>query len=405
MYSSGTTLKTFLIWRLTCLVLCVALLLGLAIHLVYWWGLDDSSEYYLFKDAEWAVHWYQSRGELPESNEFRQYFMSLNELPDIYRNKLKEPLLDYHYEVIETQSAAVYLLAYPMIDGESQRLYVAHHFPQDDDPVAGMTLFELAVIVSLAVFGLALLVAALINSKIIEAVGELLVWANGDKRDKPQLRFAELQQVAGQLYESIAASNEQIQQEAEFVRSLAHELRTPLAIVSAALDILETKTLENDIASKVDKIRQATNAMSATSDTLLRVWMEDDQLEPRRPVKVRDLVAQILAEQQEAMQNEQAVELSIAENVQPLLPQQSFRIVAANLLQNALRHGSSGIVLIRAEQDFFEISNAVNSDSNQDQSTTGYGVGQFIVAKIAAQYGWHFETVVGESRYQARIYW
>jgi signal transduction histidine kinase len=68
-----------------------------------------------------------------------------------------------------------------------------------------------------------------------------------------------------------------------FVRCLSHELRTLMAVTSAALDILDKKELNPDTQSKIKKIRDANSKMISISDTLLNIWQEQGKDNNHQP--------------------------------------------------------------------------------------------------------------------------
>ena len=61
-----------------------SVLTSYAISALYSEGLDDSSHFYLWKDAQFASQYYQQHQQLPKNDDFRAYYQNIQQLPNAY---------------------------------------------------------------------------------------------------------------------------------------------------------------------------------------------------------------------------------------------------------------------------------------------------------------------------------
>jgi signal transduction histidine kinase len=139
-----------------------------------------------------------------------------------------------------------------------------------------------------------------------------------------------------------------------FIALAAHELRTPVTSVHGVvrtLDRLGDQLSEADKAELEDALRSQTERMRGLVDQLLdlsRLEADTVPIQPTRiPVRaeVEDLVAA------SASGREDEVEIEIPDDLEALIDKTVFERVVSNLLTNALRHGSSPVVVTAAHSD------------------------------------------------------
>ena len=139
-----------------------------------------------------------------------------------------------------------------------------------------------------------------------------------------------------------------------FIALAAHELRTPVTSVHGVvrtLDRLGDQLSDADKEELEDALRSQTERMRGLVDQLLdlsRLEADTVPIQPTRiPVRaeVEDLVAA------SASGREDEVEIEIPDELEALIDKTVFERVVSNLLTNALRHGSSPVVVTAAQSD------------------------------------------------------
>ena len=139
-----------------------------------------------------------------------------------------------------------------------------------------------------------------------------------------------------------------------FIALAAHELRTPVTSVHGVvrtLDQLGDQLSASDRDELENALRSQTERMRSLVDQLLDLSRLEADTVPIQPVlipvrtEVEDLVAA------SASGREDEVEIEIPEDLETTIDRTVFERVVSNLLTNALRHGSSPVLVTAAQSD------------------------------------------------------
>lgn len=408
------TLQQYLRKHLVFLGLSIIVVYSYAMYILYSWGLDDSSEFYLYQDARMAVTLLQQGQPLPSNTLNRKFFLGHHQLSQQYQGIIPissdTPVITH----FESEHWFDYILSYPIpkpdILGmpdtvQDTMLFVIHTFDTTEDAnVPGLSILESTIIVSTIALLLILLSATHIYRTIIYPINRLYQWAATLENNKSpsqmniipvhSLRFSELKIVGLRLQESINRIISLAEREKSFVRCLSHELRTPMAIVSAALDILDNKNIEKGIRSKIVRIRQANNSMVSISDTLLQIWREQQKQGlsvSTEKINTRALVNTIINDNLHVQAEPNlSIDNSIPETHTVNLEKQSLSIVITNLIKNALQYAHQGKITIIVNTNSLTVSNVYSGATKHtnQESDFGFGLGLYIAETVATQQGW-----------------
>ena len=157
--------------------------------------------------------------------------------------------------------------------------------------------------------------------------------------------------------------------EREFVANAAHELRTPIAVIASAVDVLEqgAKADPEDRDRFLTMIRHQT----ARLGRLVRVLLVLARAQTRQqalhlePVELRPLLAEIAAELDPP--NGVSVEITCPDGTAVLAEPDLVAQVLANLAWNAVKHTERGRILLAAQP-------AVNGSVVIEVTDTGAGI-------------------------------
>jgi signal transduction histidine kinase len=139
-----------------------------------------------------------------------------------------------------------------------------------------------------------------------------------------------------------------------FIALAAHELRTPVTSVHGVvrtLDRLGDQLSASDREELEDALRSQTERMRSLVDQLLDLSRLEADTVPIQPVcipvraEIEDLVAA------SASGRDEEVEIEIPDDFEAIVDRTVFERVVSNLLTNALRHGSSPVVVTAAQSD------------------------------------------------------
>lgn len=252
----------------------------------------------------------------------------------------------------------------------------------------------LAGVLALVMGGL----AALAARRAMAPLGRLArdIEAAGDS--VPRLRAAdypagEIGMLAGALESGLARVAGFVARERAFTRDASHELRTPIAVIQGAAEVL---ALDHPAHPALARITSAATEMTHTLDLLLALAREGD-VPASAPVKVRPLVEKALAD---------AALRWPAAGMQPLIDMPAdlaapvhagtLQLVLNNLIGNAFQHAGGGRLWISGDADGLTISDegpgiadlaAAMQAFVQHGPGGGSGLGLAIVARLCASAG------------------
>lgn len=192
-----------------------------------------------------------------------------------------------------------------------------------------------------------------------------------------------------------------------FVGDASHEMRNPLAAIRSTAESALGAPSDVDQRAALGTILGASERLTAlTDDLLVLARSEQGLLEPRRQrLDLSVLVAEVAEEARAASARPEAIVLSLAHDLEIEADDEDIRRIAANLIDNALRHGTSresvrvstsvvdgqavlevadrgpGIAAVDVER-IFEPFYRVRADAT---ASSGSGLGLAIAADLAAR--------------------
>jgi len=222
----------------------------------------------------------------------------------------------------------------------------------------------------------------------------------------------------GLLAETIEKTLERISafvaRERYFTASASHELRTPITVITGALELLEQSNLSAADEKMIDRVRRATLDMKTTIEMFLCLARETDDGLYGEQFLVEPLVSQAM-DQQRHLLSGKFIDVEIDHLAKPSIVghPQAFSIAVNNLVRNAFEHtlAGQGPIRIFIKEHELLITNQVNHDADGRAAQTevsslhGYGLGLGIVQRLCERNGWSFSFHADESHVAARILW
>lgn len=213
---------------------------------------------------------------------------------------------------------------------------------------------------------------------------------------------------AGIVYSTIQSRNRLSQQQSNFILSITHELKSPIAAVKLNLQTLNKRQLDEITQKKLIErsVTEADRLDDLCNNLLLASKMEDRHFEPgSEPLNLSALVreAAALMETRKKIQFDISIEKDCRVNGDALL----WQLVVSNLLENAVKYGASeqNIAVILTQQEdqvhlqikdfgqgipdeekpkifkkFYRVGN------ENARKTKGTGLGLYLIAKIVNQF-------------------
>ena len=266
---------------------------------------------------------------------------------------------------------------------------------------------------------LALLLGRIANAAIVAPVTQFqsqLEALNFEQRDPgSDSRFleeyggSEIAPIAQAFDRLLTRVHAMVERERSFTGSASHELRSSLAVMQGALDVLEAQPDAPNHPALM-RIRRAADEMAGFVEAALFLAREEaasgDGAVPCDMVLVVTEVARQYAEQ--AAQVGITLQCETESYVELEVPPAIATIAVANMIRNALQHSNATELLIQLDQDCLLVSD--NGDGIDPElidkvmkpfvtgSKTGTGLGLALIQRICTRFGWRLSIESGAGR-------
>lgn len=238
----------------------------------------------------------------------------------------------------------------------------------------------------------------------------------GDLKRVDSSRFGsdEVGVLAGAIEKTLERISAFVARERYFTGSASHELRTPITVITGALELLEQGDLSADDRKAVHRIRRATLEMKSTIEMFLCIARETDDGLYGEQFPVAPLVSQAIDQQRYLLQGK-SVDVDVGNLAAPVVRghPQAFLIAVNNLVRNAFEQtpGGEGPVTVLVKEHELLVANRLGSDDagrftpDAPPPSNGYGLGLGIVQRLCERNGWTFSLHADEARVTARLSW
>ncbi len=207
---------------------------------------------------------------------------------------------------------------------------------------------------------------------------------------------AELHPIASTMNALFQRLHAAFDAERSFASNAAHELRTPLAGAIAQVQRLRQQTTEPETARRAQEVEVTLKRLTRLSERLMQLARaEGAQFTAAPPHDLRIVLRLVVDDLTQADRERIDLTLPLTQVLSEVEPD-AIAIVARNLIENALRHGSDGPVQVTVTDDgWLHVKNdcaAVPAETlsglsarfvRGDHSGQGSGLGLAIVQKIA----------------------
>jgi len=329
-----------------------------------------------------------------------------------------------HYSAeVETPAGDTWLVS--AAPTETGQLVLAKNITHFEDRE---TLFErVLLVVALAILGLSWLAAAWSSRRLIRPLQQLshTIAQTSPGSTMPriaehQMRDAELHAIATTFNRFLDELEAYVQRERALLRMAGHELRTPIAVMSGALDVLQSRgQLGEQDRATLARARRACGEMRDNTNTLLALARREAgqtsrcATQPGACVDLRDLIQSLAADLDAIHPQRLVLDLRA-----PLCVQSDpamARMLLHNLMHNALAH-TRQTVYVTVTADAVEVADQGQGLSPRAQAVLRGaqalasdgavlgGLGLYVVTLLGERLGWKLEIVhTGEGGTRIRV--
>ena len=282
----------------------------------------------------------------------------------------------------------------------SHRLFLVHGVVVTDEALAELDFteqvaFAVGVLFTVLLLGVSVLLVRSINGPLRRLDRWSAALAHRTEANEiPELRFEEFDRLAQRLDAAFAQVHAGVEREKRFLGDASHELRTPIAVLAANVELLDRLTERADRSeAETAAIRRQYRALEDVRqliEALLWVNRQSDSLPEPEPVELAVEVESVVRSHR-TLADERGLAV-VVEGVQPtlVLPLQGVRIVLSNLVRNAFQHATQGEVRITIGATFVRVANA-DAGRGGAGGPSGYGLGLDLVTRICARLEWRLE--------------
>ncbi|CAK1744571.1 histidine kinase [Vibrio crassostreae] len=394
------------------IVVLLTAIYSLMVSQSYHIGLNESAKYGFLYELEVAEQRYIETGQLPDyQNPTFQAFLSYSEMPTKFQQAFDWKALDNdsiydHYQPSPDNESGQYLYAAKhQVSGKDEALYIISEY----DEAIYLNLFELnppdsvnqinnAFIAIGVLLLLLFLIIRLLIHRVTKPIITLSKWSESLDVDNTEgltlFRYKEIDQLATQLVKSVQGERQANERESFFLRAASHELRTPIATISASGDMLVrlSETIPNSGQRAVARIQRSAISMKALVTTLL--WMSrNNEIETNyEQIKLTPLLNNIIESQRYLLKNKDVDIQTKVEQEEHSLPRELTEVVLTNLVRNAFQHGGSGDINITLTEHQFEVTNRLDDENltNDSEQQTSFGIGLELIDRVCQNQGWRF---------------
>jgi two-component system OmpR family sensor kinase len=146
-----------------------------------------------------------------------------------------------------------------------------------------------------------------------------------------------------------AAQHDALEQQRRFLADASHQLRTPLAIIKAEVELAQSGTTQgDDLRAAMASVGEETDRLSGLTQQLLLLAAADEERLSlsREPVKLRDLLQDVAERAQGRAQLQRRVITVAADESTISADWQRLEYALGNLVDNALTHGAGDMELV-----------------------------------------------------------
>lgn len=193
-----------------------------------------------------------------------------------------------------------------------------------------------------------------------------------------------------------------IERERSLLDQASHEFRTPIAVISGAVDVLKQLCLPDSSKPALNRIEHAVEDLSETMVALLYLAREANPgSDPVDVTVLHEMLPRLIADHEHLLRDKSA-KLKTGE-IEPTFiaaPEAMVRIAVSNLVRNAIESTEAGFIELTLSKGVISVADSgsgfnpveaarrYRESLRQSAPTRGQGLGLFLIGRICDRFGW-----------------
>ncbi|WP_241824527.1 sensor histidine kinase [Vibrio splendidus] len=196
--------------------------------------------------------------------------------------------------------------------------------------------FNLIIYIALGYIFFIVLALWLYSYQVGKKTEQLVEWSESASNDlltnpAPNFKFSEYNRVALYLEKALSKNAHLVEREQRFLSHASHELRTPIAIIRANMEILERISLPSDLQRPINRIDRASSNMQQITETMLWLVRKSETPPNQNSVSIAALLDNLIEELEYLIQGEEIdIIRDYAHAPTIKLPETPIKIVVGN---------------------------------------------------------------------------
>lgn len=261
-------------------------------------------------------------------------------------------------------------------------------------------------LISTLVFAFAVILGYWIANRAMLPLSKLAKLVSTSRPDALPKDFAshypanEIGVLAHSLQATLTRIDAFIQREQNFTRDASHELRSPLAVATGAVELLNQQALEGMPRQQLARAEYATIQMQQILDTLLALAREVTPDTHHSQVQLLPIIENCILQHAYLLQGREVdVSVDVAPNTVVNAHQGVMNILLANLISNAFRYVQRGQIWIAYTDNQLSVKDtgqgmpvdlgpSVLEHRVKGPDSVGLGIGLSLVKRLCDHYGY-----------------
>lgn len=227
------------------------------------------------------------------------------------------------------------------------------------------------------------------------------------KKDIPDFHYKELNELASLVRSKIAAEQENLERDQQFVHYASHELRTPITVISQNIEVLKkimpmASNRADEMKKKaVQRLGRASDNITALIETLLWVNRKTTDDLPEENIRLDELIKEVFENLKYLLEGKKIKTIFETLPTTIKAPEAPLRIVLGNLIRNAFIHTMNGEIIIHQCSNTIIITNENLEHSNTNQ--LGFGFGLSLTSKLIQKMNWSYQNEPGPRGHKVTV--